>query len=207
MKLHDVLTEDQEAIQADINKCKDLVLDEMKEHAEQDHYHIDDVLSAGWIDMGDIFDKVRVKGPWTREHDLAVKHLERIRPQEWEKLFKAKFGMTDIDLIKKLEKEGEREFEANELKFIKDLGKSLGGVNVTIKDFDAKRNEYHLKYYMKTPSKMVIDMPLHTRALYTNEMLEKLGMDLEKVKELFARFKINQSKRPIYKKSPGSLYD
>jgi hypothetical protein len=152
------------------------------------------------------FDKVRVKGPWTREHDLAVKHLERMRVQDWEKIFKERFGMTDIDLVKKLQKEGEREFEANELKFIKDLSKNLGGVTVTIKDFDHK-NEYHLRYYMKTPSKIVIDMPLHSRALYTDEMLEKFDLSIDKLKEMFARFKINQSKRPVYKKLPSSVYD
>lgn len=209
MKLNNILVEEEatpHALQADVNLAKDEILNSIKRIIDEDHNFIDDIIYGDMIDMGDVFEKVRSKKvPWSREHDQAVRHLEKMRSNEWEDLFKKKFGKSDTDMIAALQKEGEKQFSKDELALLAALGKSLSS-HVSIKDFDIK-NEYHLKYYMKSPTKVVFDLPHHALAVFDTAALEKVKMDIPKVVALFDRFKIKASKRPVYKRSPGSMYD
>lgn len=206
MKLQPLLEVEEKPDLSDLEKkIIDLVLDNVKNTIIEYHDSIDDIRYSGTISdtfVSNAFDKFVKDADWTDEHTKLEKKFGKMPTRAWETAFKAKFGKSDKDFIKELEKEGEKKFSADELKFIKDASSGLI-TRLTIVDFNPE-NENHLRFYMKSPEKMVIDTPNASGIIYTNKSLEGFNLTLEKVKAMFERFGIKQGKRPVRKRSASS---
>ena len=209
MKLATILEDEQNPHQETLLKCIAEALDAFKKHVIDDHMDIQEILDNGMVEFGDLVDKHKStgsNGAWLREHDIIIKTLEKMSVKKWEEAFKAKFGTTDLKMIEEINKEGEKKFSADELKFIKWLSGVLIN-DLNIYDFDPK-NEYHLKWWMKSPTKMMIQIPHDQGALITDEKVAKFNLDIPKIQAMFERFGIKGSKRPIHKRIHNtSIYD
>jgi hypothetical protein len=188
-------------------KMIDAVLPRIKANIEDHHNDIDQIVTSGSIDdyVYDAFKTLVKMDDWTGAHDKLEKKLNKMSVSAWKAAFKAKYNTTDSEIIKGLVKEGEKKFSPEEQKFVKELTRRFT-YRITIKDFD-KSDEYHLRWYMKSPDKLVIVHPDIVGQIFTDKGLAADGMSIEKVKAMFERFGIKQSKRPVQKRSAPSYYD
>jgi hypothetical protein len=148
-----------------------------------------------------------VKGDaWTDQHAKLEKKLGKMTVKAWREAFKKKYGTTDKEMLLKSEAEGQAKLSADELKLMKHFGEYTTE-RFGMRDLDPK-NEYHLRLYMKSPTKIAITSPTVNGMVFTDETLKKFNMSIEKIVALFARHGIKLGKRPVNKRRPSySYYD
>lgn len=140
---------------------------------------------------------------WDDSHAKLEKKLSKMSLKAWSDAFKAKYGISDKDILKKAEKAANSKLSTDEFKLMKYFGEFTISTFSALQDLDPK-NENRIKIYMKPPDKLVMIRDSDSSMLVTDESLKKFNMTIEKVIAMFARFGIKLGKRPVVKRRPKS---